>query len=167
MSNNSQTQNVNKQLREVTDLINSYQQKIALLNEEIDIIKHQLINKDKELDQLKIQLKNLKRSRSSDSGYERNRRQLTLNNSILNGKSNSNTSIDTSGAIIIHSSNNNNNMPNEPGPRDDKKHRGSESSDGLTIQLQMANDEIRLLRNKIARLEDDLVFATQVVLISI
>ena len=71
LSNNSQAQNVSKQLREVTELLNSYQQKISVLNEEIDLLKQQVLSKDKELDQYRIQLKNLKRSRSSESSYER------------------------------------------------------------------------------------------------
>lgn len=62
---------MSKQLREVTDLLNSYQQKISLLNEEIDLLKQQVLGKDKELEQYRIQVKNLKRSRSSDSTYDR------------------------------------------------------------------------------------------------
>ncbi|CAF0782220.1 unnamed protein product [Brachionus calyciflorus] len=149
VSNSSQTQNVSTQLREVNDLMNSYQQKIALLNEEIDILKIQLMNKEKEMEQIKIQLKNLKRSRSSDSGYDRNRRQLTpSNNGLLNGKANSNMSLDTSGNLIINSNTNNSDL--------------SRDSSSCTItQIQMANDEIKLLKNKIARLEDDLMFVTQ------
>ena len=144
MSNTTQSQNVSSQLREVNELMNSYQQKIALLNEEIDILKIQLMNKEKEMEQMKIQLKNLKRSRSSDSGYDRNRRQLTLNNTVLNGKANSNTSLDTTGtSIIVNSSNLN--------------------SDEQFTQVQISNDEIKLLKNKISRLEDDLVFVTQVI----
>lgn len=53
-------------MRELTDLLNSYQQKISIFNEETDILKNQLNSKDRELDQLKIQLKNLKRSKSSE-----------------------------------------------------------------------------------------------------
>lgn len=104
MSNNSQNQNVNKQLREVTELLNSYQQKITVLNEEIDLLKQQVLGKDKELEQYRIQLKNLKRSRSSESAYERSssssssssqrRAQQSSsssgennNNSVLSGKS--------------------------------------------------------------------------------
>ena len=40
MSNNLQSQNVTKQLREVTDLLSSYQQKIALLNDELNMLKN-------------------------------------------------------------------------------------------------------------------------------
>lgn len=115
--------------------MNSYQQKIALLNEEIDILKIQLVNKEKEMDQMKIQLKNLKRSRSTDSGYERGRKS---NNYPLGNKATSNTSLETTGSMV------------EP-----TKENNSE-------QIQVANDEIKLLKNKIARLEDDLLFASQV-----
>lgn len=121
--------------------MNSYQQKIALLNEEIDILKLQLVNKEKEMDQMKIQLKNLKRSRSTDSGYERGRQSM-LNNSLLTNKATSNTSLDMTGSVV---------QSVETGKED---HSG---------QLQISNDEIKLLKNKIARLEDDLVFATQVI----
>ncbi|RNA11089.1 SOGA2, partial [Brachionus plicatilis] len=137
ISNNSQTQAVSSQLREVNDLMNSYQQKIALLNEEIDILKIQLVNKEKEMDQMKIQLRNLKRSRSSDSGYERGRQSM-LNNSLLGNKATSNMSLDMTGSLA-HSTE-------------------QEQSPG---KMQVANDEIKLLKNKIARLEDDLVFTTQ------
>lgn len=117
--------------------MNSYQQKIALLNEEIDILKIQLVNKEKEMDQMKIQLKNLKRSRSTDCGYERGRKS-TSNNHTLGNKATSNTSLETTGSIT------------EPA-----KENNSE-------QIQVANDEIKLLKNKIARLEDDLIFVSQV-----
>lgn len=185
LSNNAQSQNVTKQLREVTDLLNSYQQKISILNEEIDLLKQQLLGRDKELEQYKIQLKNLKRSRSSDSGYERNKRQLTLNNSILTGKSNSNSSIETvmsatnpaaaaAAAVISNSSSSSSSTSSSSssaptsatitaGSGSSKTTNGSgDSSDTSGRQLDIANDEIKLLRNKIARLEDDLLFVTQV-----
>lgn len=199
MSNSSQSQNVTKQLREVTDLLNSYQQKIAIFNEEIDILKQQLVNKDKELDQLKLQLKNLKRSKSSESAYERNRRQLTFNNSVLNGRSGSNSSINTSSSSQANSAlpsssssstnsgntvTGSNSIPEVPETGEttaqasltetkpnsdesimDRKQRSMsvDTSETLSRQIEIANDEIRLLRNKLARVEDDLLVVTQVI----
>lgn len=175
LSNNSQTQNVNKQLREVTELLNSYQQKISLLNEEIDLVKQQVLSKDKELEQYRIQLKNLKRSRSTDSSSSSQRRAQQAststsdpNNSILTGKSSSSSSIEK---VSIHQGD----TEIEITKKTSTTTKMSLSSDNLTAsggqqqsdatlsrQLEGANDEIRLLRNKIARLEDDLSTVTQV-----
>lgn len=136
MSNNLQSQNVSKQLREVTDLLSSYQQKIAILNDEITLLKQQSASKDKEMDQMRVQLKNLKRSRSQenertsyknttsdmDSGDEAERRQKRSGSA-------ENTAV---------------------------------STDTLNRQVEIGKDEIRLLKNKIMRLEDDLFAMTQV-----
>lgn len=138
MSNNLQSQNVTKQLREVTDLLSSYQQKIALLNDELNMLKQQSISKDKEMDQMRLQLKNLKRSRSKENNYhDRN-------------KTNDSESKDND--------NNNNNSTER------KSRSGSVESDTLNRQVEIGKDEIRLLKNKIMRLEDDLSAVTQVIL---
>jgi hypothetical protein len=138
MSNNLQSQNVTKQLREVTDLLSSYQQKIALLNDELNMLKQQSISKDKEMDQMRLQLKNLKRSRSKENNYhDRN-------------KTNDSESKD----------NDNNNSTER------KSRSGSVESDTLNRQVEIGKDEIRLLKNKIMRLEDDLSAVTQVIFVN-
>ena len=81
MSNNLQSQNVSKQLREVTDLLSSYQQKIAILNDEIHMLKQQSTTKDKEMDQMRLQLKNLKRSKSQEPTNSNNNSSSSSNNS--------------------------------------------------------------------------------------
>jgi hypothetical protein len=144
MSNNLQSQNVTKQLREVTDLLSSYQQKIALLNDELNMLKQQSISKDKEMDQMRLQLKNLKRSRSKENNYhDRN-------------KTNDSESKDND--------NNNNNNNNNNNSTERKSRSGSVESDTLNRQVEIGKDEIRLLKNKIMRLEDDLSAVTQVIL---
>ena len=173
MSNNAQTANVTKQLREVTDLISSYQQKIALLNEELDVHKNQLISKDKELEQFKIQLKNLKRSRSSEGGgYAR--RQLNLssgiastpeNKAVDDAKTNTDPALDKIANLIIHSSSSKYNEEEALSSSESNRSKRASSVDSVENsmkQAEMAKDEIKLLRNKIARLEDDLMIATQV-----
>jgi len=161
MSSGSQSLNVTKQLREVTDLLNSYQQKISIFNDEIAMLKQQIAEKDREINTLKLQLKNLKRSRSTESGYDRNR---------------SRTSNENKEETVNNNNNNNTNVA--PSESDDKKaaekaaddalierSRRSMSVDGsdtLMRQYEIANDELKLLRNKIARLEDDLLSVTQV-----
>ena len=47
----------------------------------------------------------------------------------------------------------------------DRKQRSMsvDTSETLSRQVEIANDEVRLLRNKIARLEDDLLIVTQVI----
>jgi hypothetical protein len=138
MSNNLQSQNVTKQLREVTDLLSSYQQKIALLNDELNMLKQQSISKDKEMDQMRLQLKNLKRSRSKENNYhDRN-------------KTNDSESKD----------NDNNNSTER------KSRSGSVESDTLNRQVEIGKDEISLLKNKIMRLEDDLSAVTQVIFVN-
>jgi hypothetical protein len=131
MTTQQQTQQETKQLREVTDLLNSYQQKISLFNDEIASLKQTLIKRDKEIDQLRLQLKNLKRSRSSESSEQR----------------------------LSRINDNGNNGSNEQ-----KKQRShsADTSETLARQIDIAHDEIRLLKNKITRLEDDLLFVTQV-----
>jgi hypothetical protein len=166
MSNNAQSQNVSKQLGEVTELIHTYQQKIAVLNEELEIVKHQLLAKDKEMDQLKIQLKNLKRSRSSESNMAR--RQLNAAPEEATGKE-IDPALDKIASLIINST-------SSKYTKDDnlelvktdetalraKRAQSVDSSENSKKQIEMAQDEIKLLRNKIQRLEDDLALVTQV-----
>jgi hypothetical protein len=190
MTSNVQSQNVNKQLREVTELINTYQQKITLLNEEIDILKQQLNAKDKDLEQYRIQLKNLKRSRSNESSQlARHVLQLNSNNNNNNNnQENNNNSSEKFDNIVIYSSNSkytkddNVEIGNKSGTDANSSGKGDEqsnsvrnkraqsvdsSSDNQSKQIEMAKDEIKLLRNKIARLEDDLSHTTQVRFIDI
>ena len=141
MSNNLQSQNVSKQLREVTDLLSSYQQKIAILNDEIHMLKQQSAGKDKEMDQMRLQLKNLKRSKSQEP-YDKPASK-TNNTSNATSSDNDTESKDT----------------------DRKSRSGSvENSETLIRQVDIGKDENRLLRNKIMRLEDDLLAMTQVTL---
>lgn len=138
MSNNLQSQNVSKQLREVTDLLSSYQQKIALLNDEISLLKQQSASKDKEMDSMRLQLKNLKRSRSRE------------NERIYSSK-NTSSDIDSS----------------DEAERRQQRSGSAENSNSettLSRQVEIGKDEIRLLKNKIMRLEDDLFAMTQVIL---
>ena len=132
MTTTQQTHSETKQLREVTDLLNSYQQKISLFNDDIKILKQSMAAKDKENDQLRLQLKNLKRSRSSESRTQSNEQ---------------------------HQS-----RINDNGGGDHRKQRSfsADTSETLARQIDIAHDEIRLLKNKITRLEDDLLFVTQV-----
>jgi hypothetical protein len=172
MSNNAQSQNVNKQLGEVTDLIHTYQQKIAVLNEELDIVKHQLIAKDKEMDQFKIQLKNLKRSRSSESGYAR--RQLNAPPQGEHVEKDADPALDKIASLIISSSSSKYTKEDsgELAKGSDeaaraKRAQSVDSSENSKKQIDMAKDEIKLLRNKIQRLEDDLAIVTQVKIVFI
>ena len=139
MPTTQQAQNETKQLRELTDLLNSYQQKISLYNNEITILKQGLVNKDKENDQLRLQLKNLKRSRSSES------RMLSSEQRLSRA---SNTDVNEKNAQNV----------------DHRKQRSfsADTSETLARQIDIAHDEIRLLKNKVTRLEDDLLFVTQV-----
>ena len=130
MATQQQTQHETKQLREVTELLNSYQQKITLFNDEITALKQTVTKRDKEIDQLRLQLKNLKRSRSSESNEQR-----------------------------LSRSNDNGINSNEQ--RKQRSH-SADTSETLARQMDIAHDEIRLLKNKITRLEDDLLFVTQV-----
>lgn len=102
-----------------SDLMDSYQQKLALLHDEISTLKQELAEKDKDLSQVRLQYKILKqRSRSADR--------------------NSNSSDDSSNS---------------------QRSRRGISVDGggnLREQLDASNDEIRLLKNKLLRMEDEL-----------
>jgi hypothetical protein len=106
--------------------MNSYQQKISVLNEEIIQLKQDIINRDHDMTQLHLQYKILKqRSRSVDR------------------TSNSNS----------------NNHLNDDGGKDSNRLRRGISVDGggnLREQLDTSLDEIRLLKNKLFRLEDEL-----------
>ena len=114
---------------DISDLMNSYQQKFAILNEEINQLKEDVIHRDQELTQLRIQYKILKqRSRSVDR--------------TSNGSSSSHSSNDEGG----NKENNN------------RTRRGMSVDGGgnLREQLDSSFDEIRLLKNKLLRLEDEL-----------
>jgi hypothetical protein len=120
-----QANNDRKELREVTELLNSYQNKFVLYNEEINLLKQETNAKDKILEQFKLQLKNLKRSRSLEPTDRQKRNSLAES-----GRQQRSASVDPAQA--------------------------------LNRQVDIAYDEIRLLKNKISRLEDDLLFVTQV-----
>jgi hypothetical protein len=109
----------------VSDLMNAYQQKISILNDEMDQLKQDITNRDNEISQLRIQYKILKqRSRSADR------------------TSNSNSNIHV----------------NDDGGKDSNRSRRGVSVDGggnLREQLDASLDEIRLLKNKLFRLEDE------------
>jgi len=100
------------------DLINSYQQKISILHEEISHLKENLDERDRELTNVKVQCKILKqRSRSverNSNGNEENSAQ----------RSKRGLSVETGG--------------------------------NLREQLEASTDEIRLLKNKLLRMEDEL-----------
>ena len=124
---NSQSKSsTNSNGQEVSDLMNSYQQKISILNEEISQLKDDIVNRDHETTQLRIQYKILKqRSRSVD-------------------RSTNST---------------NNNYSNDDAGKDPNRLRRGISVDGggnLREQLDASSDEIRLLKNKLLRLEDEL-----------
>ncbi|CAF4104027.1 unnamed protein product, partial [Rotaria magnacalcarata] len=110
---------------DVSDLMNSYQQKISMLNDEISQLKQDVINRDSDLSQLRIQYKILKqRSRSVD-----------------------------------RTTNSNSNGDEDSGEKDSNRYRRGVSVDGggnLREQLDASFDEVRLLKNKILRLEDEL-----------
>jgi uncharacterized coiled-coil DUF342 family protein len=103
---------------ELSDLMNSYQQKISFLHDEISGLKKDITDRDKEISQLRIQYKILKqRSQSVDRSSDDN-----VNN-------------------------------------DTNRFKRGISVDGggnLREQLEASNDEIRLLKNKLLRLEDEL-----------
>lgn len=102
----------------LSDLMNSYQQKITILNEEISQLKEDVIHRDQDLTQLRIQYKILKqRSRSVDR-----------------------------------------NSNDEEGKENNRTRRGVSVDGGgnLREQLDASFDEIRLLKNKLLRLEDEL-----------
>ena len=102
-----------------TDLMNSYQQKISLLHDEINGFKQDIADRDRELAQLRIQNKILKqRSRSAD----RNADGAEDNGSSQRGRRG--VSVDGGGH--------------------------------LREQLDASFDEIRLLKNKLSRMDDEL-----------
>lgn len=152
MSNSAQSLNVTKQLREVTDLLNSYQQKIAIFNDEIGMLKQQIGEKDREINTFKLQLKNLKRSRSTESNYERNKIRTVNENKEESSVGSSETenkkmAEKTADEILLERN---------------RRSMSVDGSDTLMRQYEIAKDELKLLRNKIARLEDDLISVTQV-----
>ncbi|CAF1059346.1 unnamed protein product [Rotaria sordida] len=132
LNSNTNKKNLNKKSstntngHDISDLMNSYQQKISILNDEINQLKQDVINRDTELSQLRIQNKILKqRSRSVER---------TINS-------------------------NSNDYSNDDGGKDMNRLRRGVSVDGggnLREQLDTAFDEIRLLKNKLLRLEDEL-----------
>lgn len=132
LNSNTNKRNIQKQSQSETnghglsDLINSYQQKISILNDEISQLKQDIIHRDNELSQIRIQYKILKqRSRSVDQPS--------------NSNSNNNFDDDTT--------------------KDSSRLKRGVSVDGggnLREQLDASLDEIRLLKNKILRLEDEL-----------
>jgi len=103
----------------VSDLMNSYQQKISILNNEVSNLKKDIDDRDKEISQLRIQYKILKQRSSS---------------------------VDRSSNSSIDSDNNH------------RSKRGVSVDGGgnLREQLDSSFDEIRLLKNKLLRLEDEL-----------
>jgi chromosome segregation ATPase len=118
LKNSTNTIN-NQNGHDLSDLMNSYQQKISFLHDEISGLKLDIDNRDRDISQLRIQYKILKqRSQSADR--------------------NANSSED----------NENNN----------RLRRGISVDGGgnLREQLDASFDEIRLLKNKLLRLEDEL-----------
>lgn len=105
---------------DLSDLMNTYQQKISSLNDEISNFKDDIDTRDKEISQLRIQIKVLKQRSQS---LERD-----LNSSDENG-------------------NNNNRF---------KRGVSVDAGGNLREQLEASADEIRLLKNKLLRLEDEL-----------
>jgi chromosome segregation ATPase len=111
--------NNNPDGNDLSDLMNSYQQKISSLNDEITNLKQDVIDRDKEISQLRIQYKILKqRSRSVDR--------------------NSNSSDENENINRI------------------KRGISVDGGGNLREQLEASSDEIRLLKNKLLRLEDEL-----------
>jgi hypothetical protein len=98
------------------------------------MLKQQISYKDREMDTMRLQLKNLKRSKSSDRDFKR---QIAYTNSQSDIAEENNESPEKNKAIF-------------------------EISDTLTRQAEINHDEVRLLKNKISRLEDDLLYVTQV-----
>ncbi len=134
----------------------------------MDILKQQLTNRDKEVDQLKLQLKNLKRSRSSEVSAN-NRKQFSVNTNTSKSDSAStyssdmNSSSPSSSSSADTSSTSTSNSNQEVSSETRKQRSMSfDASETLSKQVDIANDEIKLLRNKISRLEDDLLFVSQV-----
>ena len=91
--------------------------------------------KDREMDSMRLQLKNLKRSKSSDRDFKRQ---------------------------IVYINSQNPDITEEGNESSEKNKTPVEISDTLTRQAEINHDEVRLLKNKISRLEDDLLYVTQV-----
>lgn len=106
--------------------MNAYQQKISILHDEMTQLKQDLATRDNEISQLRIQYKILKQRSRS----------------------------------VDRTSNSNNNVhSNDDGGKDGNRSRRGVSVDGggnLREQLDASMDEIRLLKNKLLRLEDEL-----------
>ncbi|CAF3784029.1 unnamed protein product [Adineta steineri] len=112
--------------QDLSDLMNAYQQKISILHDEMNQVKEDLNNRDNEIAQLRIQYKILKQRSRS-----------------VEKTSNSNSNI----SFI------------DDGGKDGNRSRRGVSVDGggnLREQLDASFDEIRLLKNKLSRLEDEL-----------
>ena len=111
---------------DISDLMNAYQQKISILHDEMTQLKQDLTTRDNEISQLRIQYKILKQRSRS----------------------------------VDRTSNSNNNVhSNDDGGKDGNRSRRGVSVDGggnLREQLDASMDEIRLLKNKLLRLEDEL-----------
>lgn len=119
--NSSTNENENN----VSDLMNSYQQKFSTLNDEINQLKQDIVNRDNDLSQLRVQYKILKqRSRSVER---------TVNS-------------------------NGSDQDDDEGKDSNRLKRGVSVDGGgnLREQLDASLDEIRLLKNKLLRLEDEL-----------
>ncbi|CAF1355023.1 unnamed protein product, partial [Didymodactylos carnosus] len=132
-----QTSDTSQQLSEISDLLNSYQQKISLLHQEITFLKQELSDRDKDLSVLRVQYKILKRSRSAESHSVE-----SLNQNSNNGRGKQRGM---------------NGINGENGD-DHRSRRGVsvDSASNIQKQLESAEDEIRLLKNKMLRLEDEL-----------
>ena len=107
----------NSSEKDFSNVMSSYQEKISSLNNEIYQLKQDVLERDKELSQIRIQYKILKqRSQSVERSSDEN---LNNTNRFKRGIS-------------------------------------VESGGNLREQLDASNDEIRLLKNKLLRLEDEL-----------
>lgn len=103
--------------KDFSNVMSSYQEKMTSLNDEIYRLKQDVLDRDKELSQIRIQYKILKqRSQSVERTSDDN---MTNTNRFKRGVS-------------------------------------VESGGNLREQLDASNDEIRLLKNKLLRLEDEL-----------
>ena len=120
--NTKSSSNINDCMNEngVSDLVNSYQQKISLLNDEISKLRQDINDRDRDLSQLRIQCKILKQQRSQS--HDRNSN--SSNDNGNDGRSKRSVSVDSGGS--------------------------------LHEQLDASFDEIRLLKNKLFRSEDEL-----------
>jgi chromosome segregation ATPase len=120
-NNSKNLNNENLDGNEVSDLMNSYQQKISFLNDEITTLKKDVTDRDKEISQLRIQYKILKQRSQS---------------------------VERSSNVSDDNVNNDTNRL--------KRGMSVDGGGHLREQLEASNDEIRLLKNKLLRLEDEL-----------